>query len=146
MDDDARHHTTCVVADLGQSDVVAREYRKIGLMLSRMPRLAEVLSVRGFAPMKVLKKLAVATFPVAEELFEDLEPLLLKALLPRVDKLAMPDWKGLFPDVQAAIDAVHHEARPVDLAGQPLPEVVEETFRLRTPEYPDKASRISLAL
>lgn len=146
MDDDARHHTTCVVADLGQSDVVAREYRKIGLMLSRMPRLAEVLSVRGFAPMKVLKKLAVATFPVAEELFEDLEPLLLKALLPRVDKLAMPDWKGLFPDVQAAIDAVHHEARPVDLAGPPLPEVVEETFRLRTPEYPDKASRISLAL
>ncbi|WP_051260017.1 HNH endonuclease signature motif containing protein [Corynebacterium sputi] len=146
MEDDARHHTTCVVADLGQSDVVAREYRKIGLMLSRMPRLTEVLTVRGFVPVKLLKKLSVATYPVAEELFGELEPPLLEALLPRVDKLAMPEWNELFPAVQAAIDGVQHEARPVDLAGPPTPEVVEETFRYRTPEYPEKAARISLAL
>lgn len=146
MEEDARHQVTCIAADLGHTEAAAREYRKIGLMLSRMPFLAHVLTVRGFMPLRLLKKLASATFPVEEELFEELEPLLLKAVLPSVDKLAMPEWKGLFSGVQAAIDAVQHSARPVDLAGAPIPEEVEESFTIRTPVSPDRATRVSVKL
>lgn len=145
-DDDARHHLTCLTADLGQSDAAARDYRKVGLMLERFPRLSNVLTVRGFAPLKLLKKLAAATLPVSEEFFADLEPLLMKALTPSIDKLALPDWKDLFPKIQRAIDTVQHAARPVDLDGGPVPEEVEETFARRKPESLSKAHRIELNL
>lgn len=146
MEDDARHQVTCIAADLGHTEAAAREYRKIGLMLSRMPFLAHVFTVRGFMPLRLLKKLASVTFPVEEELFKELEPLLLAAVLPNVDKLAMPEWKGLFAGVQAAIDAVQHSARPVDLAGAPVPEEVEESFTVRAPVAPERATHVSLKL
>lgn len=145
-EDDARHHVTCLCADLGQSDAVARDYRRIGLMLDRMPNLAKVLTVRGFAPLALLKKLSCATLPVSEDHFSELEPLLLKALLPSVDKLAMRTWKEFFPAIQSAIDTVEHSARPQDLAGPPPPNDVEETYSRRQPLLPDKAHRIALNL
>ena len=37
-DDDVRHHTTCLTADLGQSTTAACDYRKIGLLLHRHAR------------------------------------------------------------------------------------------------------------
>lgn len=145
-EDDARHHVTCLTADLGQTEAAVRDYRKVGLMMERLPKLANVLTVRGFAPLKLLKKLAAATLPIGEEFFDEVEPLLLKALTPSTDKLGLPDWKELFPKVQRAIDAVHHAARPADLDGGPVPAEVEETFDRRRPEAPDKAHRIALNL
>lgn len=145
-EDDARHHITCLSADLGQSDVAARDYRRIGLMLDRMPKITKVLHARGFASLPLLKKLSCATLPVAEEHFPELEPLLLDALLPKVNKLSMLSWKELFPKIQHAIDTVQHSARPIDLAGAPIPEDVEETFRHTKAELPDKAHRIGLTL
>ncbi|WP_051260392.1 HNH endonuclease signature motif containing protein [Corynebacterium sputi] len=145
-EEDARHHITCLSADLGQTDAAARDYRKIGLMLDRMPKFTEVLTARGFAPLALLKKLSCATFSVAEEHFPALEPLLLASILPTVNRLSMGSWKELFPKVQHAIDTVHHAARPVDLAGAPIPEEVEESFRHTKAEYPEKTHRIGLNL
>lgn len=145
-EDDARHHVTCLCADLGQSDAAARDYRRIGLMLERMPKLTKVLTVRGFAPLSLLKKLSSATQPVSEERCPELEPLLLEALLPGVDKLAMRTWKDLFPAIQRAIDTVEHSARPQDLNGPPPPNDVEETFSRRKSQGADKAHRIALNL
>lgn len=145
-EDDVRHHTTCLTTDLGQSTVTAGDYRKIGLLLHRMPKLATVLTTRGFAPLPLLKKLATATFPINDEHHENLEPLLLAALTPHVDKLALPTWREIFPAIQHAIDTVAHTTRPTDLAGAPIPEQVHETYRHDTAEDRHSPHRITLRL
>lgn len=145
-DDDVRHHTTCLTADLGQSTTAACDYRKIGLLLHRMPKLATVLTTRGFAPLHLLKKLATATFPIDQAHHESLEPLLLAALTPRVDKLALPPWRELFGAIQRAIDTVEHPARPTDLAGAPIPEDIHESYRHRPAEDRHSPDRITVTL
>lgn len=100
---------------LGLSRSQTRSYIRIGIMLSRLPRIAEVLRARAFLPLEYLQAIARCVEPLAEEFLSDVEFGLLSLITPSKDGEVLPGFRTFYNRVQHLVAILDPPVRPKNL-------------------------------
>lgn len=122
--EDAHAHSESTGIRIGATAGRATRLTYIFLTLQALPRLAFVIDHRAHLRLEHLHVLAEAITPLLEaefaggeevpELLETLEPLILRAILPRIDNQRMISDRLLRKRLQQIIEDTHALLRPLD--------------------------------
>lgn len=134
------HCETCALR-IGCSPGRATGLLYIALMLAALPRLAYVINHRGHLRPEYLRVIADAITPILEcdgidgpdlddlpdpqQILTEIEPMILTAILPRINGQKMISARTLYQRLQAAIEVVNEYLRPPDTTVEPDAERID---------------------
>lgn len=117
---------------LGLSRSQTRSYIRIGIMLRRLPRIAEVLRARAFLPLEYLQGLARCVEPLAEEFLSDVEFGLLPLITPSEDGEVLPGFRTFYNQVQHLVAILDPPVRPKNLDQTTLGDLPSEGIGIQS--------------
>lgn len=98
----------------------ARAYICIGIMLRRLPRIAEVLRVRAHLPLDYLKAIARCVETLGGEFLSDCEFGLMKLITAEEDGQVLPGYQTFYAKVQHLVGILDPPVRPRELEPENL--------------------------
>lgn len=123
---DVEDHLARVAPRLGVTYGVGLDYCDVGLMLDRLPTLAEVLEERPFLPWSHLKMIAQAVIPLSDDHVEEFCDRLLRYLAPKRNGQTLVGHRSMASALCRIIGDIQPLARPDDPEGEPAPKPAED--------------------